>query len=210
MRRFEPTLHELHFRSKPVGGPVEQDKRTLRAETRRSRRSHSTREREALTEGLTQNLVSVVRAHEPALVACYLSTPDEPNTRPFLEWAVGHSVDVLLPVSRPDGQLNWVFNHAGTEKVGLYGIAERAGEPVPNSVIESVDLMIIPAAAVDKSGVRLGWGKGYYDRTLAQLTHEPPIFAVVYDGELRERIPREDHDRPVGGVVTPTQILTFG
>ena len=185
-------------------------KRSIRAATRSSRRAHSVSERQELTASLTENLVTVVRRHSPDLMACYLSTPDEPNTRPFLEWAAAHSVDLLLPVSRPDGQLNWVRNHPGAETVGLYGIAERAGDVVHESVIGTVDLMFVPAAAVDHSGMRLGWGKGYYDRTLAGLQREPPVFAVIYDDELVDHLPREEHDRPVGGVITPTQIRTFG
>jgi 5-formyltetrahydrofolate cyclo-ligase len=83
------------------------------------------------------------------------------------------------------------------------------GEVVAASVFRSVDLLLIPAAAVDHSGMRMGWGRGYFDRTLASLAEPPPVFAVVYDDELRESVPSEAHDRPVDGVVTPSQTLHF-
>ncbi|MDR6558884.1 5-formyltetrahydrofolate cyclo-ligase [Arthrobacter pascens] len=166
-------------------------------------------ERETATAGLTENLSALVRHRAPALVACYLSGADEPNTRPFLSWAAANGVEVLVPLSRPDGLLDWVHARGGTEEVGLFGISEMVGDVVDPSVFQSVDLLLIPAAAVDRSGMRMGWGRGYFDRALASLEEQPPVFAVVYDDELRESVPAENHDRPVDGVVTPRQILEF-
>jgi 5-formyltetrahydrofolate cyclo-ligase len=80
---------------------------------------------------------------------------------------------------------------------------------VAAGVFQSVDLLLIPAAAVDSSGMRMGWGRGYFDRALASLEEPPPVFAVVYDDELRESVPNESHDRPVDGVVTPRQTRHF-
>jgi len=188
---------------------VRDAKGTLRAEVRRRRRTRPLSERETATAGLTEHLTALVRHRAPALVACYLSGADEPNTRPFLSWAASNGVEVLVPLSRPDGLLDWVHARGGTEEVGLFGISEMVGDVVDPSVFQSVDLLLIPAAAVDRSGMRMGWGRGYFDRALASLEEQPPVFAVVYDDELRESVPAESHDRPVDGVVTPRQILEF-
>jgi 5-formyltetrahydrofolate cyclo-ligase len=142
-------------------------------------------------------------------VGCYLSGRDEPNTRPFLGWAAANGVDVLVPVSRRDGLLDWVPANGGPEQVGLFGISEMVGEVVPASVFQSVDLLLVPAAAVDRSGMRMGWGRGYFDRALASLEEPPAVFAVVYDEEFLDAVPRESHDRPVDGVITPSGIRVF-
>lgn len=184
-------------------------KRILRAEIRLRRRNRLSSEQELATAGLTKNLVALVRQHAPTLVGCYLSRADEPDTRPFLDWAAADGLDVLVPVSRPDGHLDWVHSRGGPEQPGLFGISEVVGEVVPASVFRNVDLLLIPAAAVDHSGMRMGWGRGYFDRTLASLAEPPPVFAVVYDDELRHSVPSETHDRPVHGVVTPSQIRQF-
>ena len=188
---------------------VRDAKGTLRAEVRRRRRTRPASERETATAGLTANLTALVRHRAPALVACYLSGADEPNTRPFLSWAAANGVDVLVPLSRPDGLLDWVHSRGGTEQLGLFGISEMVGDVVDPSVFQTVDLLLIPAAAIDRSGMRMGWGRGYFDRALASLQEQPPVFAVVYDDELRESVPAESHDRPVDGVVTPRRILEF-
>lgn len=166
-------------------------------------------ERGAATAGLTEQLIALVRHRAPALVGCYLSGGDEPGTRPFLGWAAANGVGVLLPLSRPNGLLDWVPATSGPEQVGLFGISEMVGEVVPASVFQSVDLLLIPAAAVDRSGMRMGWGRGYFDRALASLEKPPAVFAVVYDEELLDSVPCESHDRPVDGVITPSGTRVF-
>ncbi|WP_196881381.1 5-formyltetrahydrofolate cyclo-ligase [Arthrobacter sp. CAN_A214] len=184
-------------------------KRELRAEIRAERRQRPVAEREGAAANISTRLVSLVIDRAPRLVACYLSTDDEPGTRPFLEWAASNGVDVILPVSRVDGLLDWIPNGGGTEQLGLFGIPEIVGQPLSAEITAGVDLMIIPAAAVDRSGMRLGWGRGYFDRTLSALEHSPTVYAVVFDSEFRETVPREPHDHPVDGIVTPSMTALF-
>jgi 5,10-methenyltetrahydrofolate synthetase len=68
----------------------------------------------------------------------------------------------------------------------------------------TVDVVICPAAAVDETGTRLGWGGGYYDRFLTDLPAGIPVFALVFDDDVVADLPREAHDVPVTGVVTPS------
>lgn len=188
---------------------VRDAKTKLRSEIRLRRRTRPVEELGRATAGLTEHLIALVRHRAPALVGCYLSGGDEPDTRPFLAWAAANGVHVLLPVSRRDGLLDWVPAAGGREQVGLFGISEMVGEVVPASVFRSVDLLLIPAAAVDGSGMRMGWGRGYFDRALASLDQPPTVFAVVYDEELVESVPSEGHDRPVDGVITPSGTRVF-
>ena len=67
----------------------------------------------------------------------------------------------------------------------------------------------MPAAAVDETGMRLGWGRGYYDKTLGSMERCPPVYGVVFDSELVESVPRERHDQALDGVVTPTRTVEF-
>ncbi len=49
--------------------------------------------------------------------------------------------------------------------------------------VNDVDLMIIPAAAVDRTGMRMGWGRGYFDKTIGSMENCPPVYAVIFDSE---------------------------
>ncbi|KQW06315.1 5-formyltetrahydrofolate cyclo-ligase [Leifsonia sp. Root4] len=184
-------------------------KRALRAELRERRQNLSQHERDLATIGLTQNLEAVTLDLAARSIACFLSTPMEPNTRPFINWAEAQGIRVLFPISRDDGLLDWTVGEESVETEGLHGIPEAVGELLGPIAINDVDLIIVPAASVDESGMRMGWGRGYFDKTLGSMENCPPVYAVIFDSEYVDEVPREVHDQPVNGIVTPTRILTF-
>ena len=189
-------------------------KRALRAELRERRRIRPKHERELAAEQLTQQLIALVSELGPTRLSCYLSTRDEPPTRAFLEWAAGRGIEVLLPVSRDDGLLDWApLPVSGAD--ALDELLDAAGMPVPDAellsplAINDAGLILVPAAAVDRSGLRMGWGRGYFDKTLGSMDRRPPVFAVVFDDELVDALPSEPHDERVDGVVTPSGTVRF-
>jgi 5-formyltetrahydrofolate cyclo-ligase len=184
-------------------------KRILRAELRERRQNLSSRERELSTEGFTSRLQELIGSTDAESISCYLSMPSEPNTRPFVNWAEARGIRVLFPVTREDGLLDWTVGEDETETLGMHGTPEAAGELLGPMAINDVDLIIVPAAAIDATGMRLGWGRGYFDKTLGSMGKCPPVYAVVFDSEFVEHVPREVHDQPVNGVVTPTRIIAF-
>lgn len=169
----------------------------------------STREREAATAGFTENLEAITIDLSARSIACYLSLPTEPNTRPYINWAESQGIRVLFPISRQDGLLDWTVGEEQVETEGIYGMPEAVGELLGPIAINDVDLIIVPASAVDSTGMRMGWGRGYFDKTLGSMQNCPPVYAVVFDSEVVDSVPRERHDAPVDGAVTPTRILAF-
>ena len=143
-------------------------------------------------------------------VSCFLSTTTEPGTREFVEAAVRRGIRVLLPITRADGLLDWsVATPGGDIAEGLFGLPEPVGELLGPIAVNDVDLMIIPAAAIDRSGMRLGWGRGYFDKTIGSMERCPPVYAVSTTPSCSTRCRSDVHDQPVTGVVTPTQTITL-
>jgi len=184
-------------------------KRALRAELRERRRIRPASEREASTASLTTQLIALTQSLGARTVACYLSTPDEPDTRPYLAWARENGVDVLLPVSRDDGLLDWAAYDSDDEGEDVLGMPVPLGGIVPPIMVNEVGLMLVPAAACDDTGMRMGWGRGYFDKTLGSMDNRPPVFAVVFDDEIVDALPHEPHDQAVDGAVTPGGIRRF-
>ncbi len=183
---------------------IDNEKRALRAEIRERRRITPSHEREAATVAVTghlQQLAGGIRS-----MAAYLSTPDEPNTREFLGWACDQGIRVLIPYSREDGLLDWAPYDGKEEAEDLLGMPVPTTELLGPIAINDVDLIVVPAAAVDQSGMRMGWGRGYFDKTLGSMEKCPPVYAVIFDSELVESVPSEVHDQRVDGVVTPSGI----
>ncbi|MGC5171676.1 5-formyltetrahydrofolate cyclo-ligase [Micromonospora sp. DT81.3] len=189
---------------------VDHEKRALRAELRERRQLLSDAQRDAAAAGVRAQLDALVDARGARSVSCFLSTTTEPGTREFVEAAVRRGIRVLLPITRADGLLDWsVATPGGDIAEGLFGLPEPVGELLGPIAVNDVDLMIIPAAAIDRSGMRLGWGRGYFDKTIGSMERCPPVYAVIFDSEMLDRVPRDVHDQPVTGVVTPTQTITL-
>lgn len=185
-------------------------KRALRAELRERRQMLSSQAREQAEAGIHAQLDALVDQLGVRSMSCFLSTTSEPGTRSFVADAVARGIRVLLPVTRADGLLDWaVATPDGDIAEGMFGLPEPVGELLGPIAVNDVDLLVIPAAAVDRSGMRLGWGRGFFDKTLGSMERCPPVYAVVFDSEVLDEVPSDLHDQPVTGVVTPTRTLTL-
>ena len=182
---------------------IDQQKREMRADLklRRAGREYDPE----LAGQLCVHMAELCLSNGATKIACYLAFGDEPDTELFIDWAVESDIEVLLPVSNPDGSLTWV-SFEGETHTGIFGFAEPVGE---TAELAGADLIFIPAMAVDQTGQRLGKGKGYYDRALGELENVAPVIAVVFDDELLETVPTEDHDHPVDAAVTPSSTTRF-
>jgi 5-formyltetrahydrofolate cyclo-ligase len=187
---------------------VEPSKQALRAEARERRRILTSDQRDVTAAAFLTHLKQLVTQSKATTISCYLSTVDEPPTREFVQWATQQGITVLLPVSREDGLMEWAV-HDGSEVPDVLGMPAPASEVLGPMAIHDADLLIIPAASVTPTGVRLGWGRGYFDRTLGSMENRPPVFAVVYDHEVVPSLPTEPHDQNVDGAITPSGVMTF-
>ncbi len=183
-------------------------KRDLRRSIRDARAAQPAAVRAAAAESLTARLVALTERLGASRVAGYFSTPDEPSTHGFLAWADGAGVRVLLSAARADRGLDWIEHVPGAPAVpGLHGIPVHGGPVVDAAAIGDVGLLLVPAAAVDVTGMRLGWGLGYYDRFLAAAPTRAPVYGLVFDSEFVAVVPHESHDHPVDGVLTPGRTI---
>lgn len=153
----------------------------------------TTADRTVAAAALTEALLPVVRA--ATRIALYVSCEDEPATRVLLH----ARADALLPVLRPDGDLDWA---AGPDLApGPYGLLQPTGPRLGVDAIRSCDLVLVPALSVAADGTRLGRGGGSYDRALQRA--QGRSIALLFDGELVDSLPAEPHDRPVSAAATP-------
>ena len=136
-------------------------------------------------------------------VAAFAGVRSEPPTRGLLNRLHAAGVAVVLPIVM-EPELQWAPYEGWDQLVpGPFGLLQPSGPAQPRDVLAAVDLVFAPALAVDSHGNRIGWGKGHFDRALAQV--EPArVVAVVYDDEVLDEIPAEPHDRRVGAVLTPS------
>ena len=141
-----------------------------------------------------------------ATVAAYVSVGREPGTGPLLTAFHAAGKRVILPVLLPDNDLDWAV-YAGDQDLisASRGLLEPTTPPLGVEAIATADLVLVPALAVTRRGMRLGRGGGSYDRALARATGT--LVAIVNDEEVVDAVPFEDHDRPVHLIATPDGIL---
>lgn len=187
---------------------IDEAKRAIRAEVRRSRSARSPADRVQLSTQFEDMVLDTLQRFSPRRVAAFLPLQTEPPITALLHRLLESGVHVSVPVSQGEGAMTW---HELTADTLVDPGSDAEGMPVPRHLVaanDMPDVILIPAAAADTQGNRLGWGKGYYDRYLATVAVGTPVIAVVFDDEVRTDIPVEPHDQPATHVVTQSRVFT--
>jgi 5-formyltetrahydrofolate cyclo-ligase len=127
--------------------------------------------------------------------------------RPLLDQLTDSGTEIVVPVVRGD-DLDWVvYVPQAAVTTSQAGVDEPTGRRLGAAGLATADVIVVPALAVDHLGNRLGRGRGYYDRALAEVSG--PVVAVGYDDELVESVPVERHDRAVQAMLRPAGYSPF-
>ena len=144
----------------------------------------------------------------PATVCAYVPVGTEPGAVTMLDALCDAGARVLLPIALTDAAgtpmpLLWAEYRAGELAPARYGLLEPRGARLPPEALAQAGLVLMPALAVDRRGVRLGRGAGFYDRSLPLRAPGAQLMAVVRDDELLDVVPGEEHDVPMTHALTP-------
>ncbi|WP_405113983.1 5-formyltetrahydrofolate cyclo-ligase [Micromonospora sp. NBC_01405] len=182
-------------------------KRSARVELLARRRALPASARAEAAARVRAALVEVVRRLRPTRMTAYVpvgSEPGGPELPEALRAALAPGAELLLPVLCDDLDLDWAaYTGPGCLVAAGRGLREPTGPRLGRSAVAAAQLVVVPALAVDRHGRRLGRGGGSYDRALARVGDRALTVALLHDGELREHLPVEPHDRPVRAVVGP-------
>ena len=174
----------------------------LRADLLARRRARSQADRDAAAEAVAAALVAGLGGVRT--LAAFVPDPIEPGAGRLPDAYARTGARVLLPVIPPTGRiLDWAV-YGGALEPGRFGLSEPPGPRLGAVAIGEAEAVVVPALAVDRFGIRLGRGGGYYDRALVHARPDAALVTVVFDDERVDELPRELHDRPVTAVVTPS------
>ncbi|MEO7222246.1 MAG: 5-formyltetrahydrofolate cyclo-ligase [Devosia sp.] len=134
------------------------------------------------------------------IVAGYWRIKDEMDCQPILIRLMDSFQPVCLPVVLGDEQpLELRLWEQGAP---LYEAGFGTLAPSELSPQVEPDIIVMPLLGFDKRGTRLGYGGGYYDRTLERLSKKPRLVGIAFAAQELEDIPRESHDVPLDTIVT--------
>jgi 5-formyltetrahydrofolate cyclo-ligase len=184
------------------------DKQTWRTSLRAARGALSADARAARDAALTAGALRLA-AEAGGPVCAYVPIGPEPGGPMLVSALVEAGHDVLLPiVPRTRGPLEWAW-YDGSFARGPLGLREPTGPRLGPEAIGTAALVLVPGLAVDRRGIRLGNGAGYYDRSLPYA--RAPLVMLLGDDELVEHLPAEPHDHPVTAALLPEAgLVTLG
>lgn len=155
-------------------------------------------------EALLRAVLELPQYQKAQRLLCFVSAGSEPDTRRLLEAALGGGKEVYVPFCPPGEAPMSFYRIEGLDSLqpGRFGILEPDPARCPRLEPESQKegLCIVPGLAFDLTGRRLGYGKGYYDRFLAEYPIETA--GLCFRELVLERLPAEPHDQRVDLLVT--------
>ena len=192
-----------------MGAVTAELKAQHRARLLAARGELSTALHDAEARQLCDHLPAVVAGTRARVVCAYLPVGTEPGSEAMVARLLELCDEVLLPVAHIDssgGQLplQWGRYAPGTLVAARFGLREPPPPWLPADEVRRASVILVPALAVDRSGVRLGRGGGFYDRSLALCGPQTRLVAVVRDDEVLDELPSEPHDIRMTHVLTPS------
>ncbi len=188
---------------------LDDEKRRLRAAARRRRAAAAAAAPDA-GDAVRERLLSAVALPPAAAVSAYWPMGSELDPRPLMRALDGRGHGLALPVVAGAGR-PLVFR-AWTPGDPLRPAAFNTREPGPDKAVMTPRALLVPLLAFDRAGYRLGYGGGFYDRTLAGLRLSGPVLAIglAYAGQEVPAIPRDGNDSRLDWIVTEAEAIRIG
>lgn len=139
-----------------------------------------------------------------SIISGFSAIRDEIDPGQLLNHLHGQGHHLCLPVMEGKGKPLVFRAWAPGDEMGKvqWGIAE----PLPDKPVLEPDVVLVPLLAFDSAGYRLGYGGGFYDRTLDRLRAIKPVIAVgiAYDELKVDAVPHQSYDERLDWVLTPS------
>ena len=179
-------------------------KDTLRKQVLNARAALSPAVRHAKSALIEERLFALPAFHEATVVMFFASFRSEADTHPMIRRALAEGKRVVLP--KVQGQALVLIEIGDFDRdvsPGAWGIPEpRSGVPVR---LGDIGMIIVPGAAFDERGNRMGYGAGFYDHLLSD--YQGATVAVAFELQVAPSVPTEPHDVPVKLIVTEERAI---
>ena len=161
-------------------------------------------QRTAKSREIEERLFSLPELKSARTVLFFASFRSEVDTIPMIRRALASGKRVMLPkVKGKELELFEIKNVDSDVSPGAWGILEpRGSAPVK---LDELDVIIVPGAAFDEQGNRLGYGAGFYDKLLSEF--KKPTVAIAFEQQIVPKVPADPYDVPVQKIVTENRII---
>lgn len=154
---------------------------------------------------ISDNLSALEEFKLSKSIALYSPTFNEVRTDSIFISAIEEEKEVYFPRVNGSSLEFYQVQDLDNLKPGKFGVLEP-DEGLYKANIEDIDLFILPGLGFDRSGNRVGYGKGYYDRALANISEDKKI-GLCYSFQMLDSVPADENDKRVGVVITEKNII---
>ena len=189
--------------------PVTEEKQSLRAETLARRDALDPQYRVEASLRIAEVGATAIDCGPGDIVSGFWPMRSEVDTRPLMSALRERGARLCLPAILDKTTIVFRELVRGAEMVDMgFGTVG----PGADAAVLDPTIMLVPLAAFDAQGQRIGYGGGYYDRAIARL-HEngfhPRLVGIAFDCQEVERVPAEAHDVPLPCILTESGLRAF-
>ncbi|MGL6187384.1 MAG: 5-formyltetrahydrofolate cyclo-ligase [Clostridium chrysemydis] len=153
-----------------------------------------------------KNLISLNSYKRAKKIFIYIGFGSEINTKSLIKIMLKEGKEVFVPKVLEEEMIALKITSLNNLIESKFKILEPVGEKSDIDG-EEFDLIIMPGVAFDRSGNRIGYGKGYYDKYLKDIKSDIKKIALAYELQLIEEIETEEHDLKVDSIITENEII---
>ncbi len=159
---------------------------------------------------IERKLFSLSEFKKAESVMFYVSGKDEVMTGSMIEKAIAAGKRVVVPSLKEtpeDITPSLLLDYENDLEKGMFGILEPKRECIRHFSLEEIDIVLVPGVAFDRSGGRIGFGGGYYDRFLSRLCSKTGVWGLAFDFQVLEKLLLTESDMPVQKVITEKKVM---
>ena len=188
---------------------MQERKKQIRDQAHANRNAQA--DKDELSREICAKFIALPEHVRAKTVMYYIDVRSEVRTRHALPDALAQGKKIVVPWCNAQGELE-LFHLENMDElaVGMYKILEPKQElrslPTKQVRAEELDLVMVPGVAFDRTGARMGHGKGYYDKLLQHARLDAPLVALAFECQLFPEIPTAAHDIFMDLIITERAI----
>ena len=184
---------------------LKQAKRALRREVLAVRDALPAEDRRARSEAIAARFLALPELADVGTVMAFWSFGSEVDTAPLMEGLLAERRITAMPRIEGADVVPVAYRPGDAMRRATFG----AFEPVGGRVLDptELDVVVVPGVAFDRSGRRVGYGGGFYDRLLPTLRPGVPAIAVAFSPQVVADVPAGGMDRRVDAIITEREVI---
>jgi len=167
--------------------------------------------RDAYSHRIRRKTIEYLDSFSPKIVHSYISFGSEVSTHGIIQDLFDRKIKVVVPLTRGEKNNEYMI-HSQIEDLedlrpGNFNVPEPS--VIKESSLDQLDAIIIPVVAFDGSGMRLGYGKGFYDKFLSRLDPKIARIGLAFSIQEMDKIPMLPHDELMNSLINEKSHFFF-